>query len=130
MNIITRIAAMLTLATAVGMPLTAQAQSVAPTTPPMMMKHHHGRDPFARALRKLDLTSPEKTQIKSIFASLKQEDANATPDQRKANREKAHQEIEALLTLAQQQQLKAELAKERARWKQHEAQETPEPSAT
>jgi Spy/CpxP family protein refolding chaperone len=123
MNIITRIAAMLTLATAIGMPITAQAQSVAPS--PSSMMHHHGRDPFMRALHKLDLTPPEKTQIKSIYASLKQEDANATPDQRKANRETAHQQIEALLTPPQQQQLKAELAKERARWKQHETQETP-----
>ena len=133
MNNLTRIAAMLTLAASFGFPLVAQAQSDVSSPAPSMGGHHHGhRDPFFRALRKLTLTDEQKQQIKSDVAASRKASQNATPDQRKANWEQLHKQIEALLTPAQQQQLQAELAHEKAMWKAHHGNGamTPEPAAT
>jgi len=124
---------MLTLAAAFGSPLAAQAQSDVPPQPGATSgigEHHHARkmrDPFIRAVHKLSLTDQQKAQIKSDIAAARQASKDATPDQRKANREQLHQQIEALLTRDQRAQLKAELAQERANWKAHHGDQGPPP---
>lgn len=133
MNTITRIAAMLTLAATIGLPLAAQAQYDVPPPQPAasgMGEHHHGRrmrDPFIRALHKLTLTDQQKQQIKSDITATMQASKDATPDQRKTNREQLHRQIEALLTPEQRAQLKAESAQERANWKAHHGDQGPPP---
>jgi Spy/CpxP family protein refolding chaperone len=129
------IAAMLTLAATIGSPFAAQAQSdaTAQSTGSSMSGAHHGRhhrDPFFRALKKLTLADDQKKQIKSDVAATKQANKDATPDQRKANMEKLRRQIEALLTPAQQQQLKAESAAQKAKWEAHKGTMTPEPTST
>jgi Spy/CpxP family protein refolding chaperone len=66
-----------------------------------------------KALAGLNLTVQQRTQIQGYVSAAKQADANATPDQRHADRKNLRAEIMSVLTPAQQAQLKATLRTER-----------------
>jgi Spy/CpxP family protein refolding chaperone len=72
-----------------------------------------------KALANLNLSAQQRTQIQGYVAAAKQADANATDDQRQADRQKLRGEIMSVLTPAQQAQLKATLKAQR-----HEHQES------
>jgi Spy/CpxP family protein refolding chaperone len=66
-----------------------------------------------KALAGLNLTARQRTQIQGYVTAAKQADANATPDQRHADRQKLRAEIMSVLTPAQQAQLKTTLKAQR-----------------
>lgn len=113
-----RIAALLACAAAIGTPLAlrAQSQSVAQTapTPGAMSGAHHGHhNPLLKALKGLNLSDQQRQQIQGYVSATKTADANATPDQQRADRKKLREEIFSVLTPAQQAQLKATLKAQR-----------------
>lgn len=113
---IIRFAGSLALAAALVCPLAASAQtpSPAPIAPGMSgthRKHHANR--FRAALRSLNLSAAQQTQIDQIFAQARGQNRNADPATRKANRQKLRAQIEAVLTPAQRAQLQAALRNSR-----------------
>jgi Spy/CpxP family protein refolding chaperone len=114
-----RIAALLVCAAAIGTPLAlhAQAQSAAQSAPNPSATwtgaHHRHHNPLMKALNSLNLSGQQRTQIQGYVAASKQADANATPDERRADRQKLRAEIMGVLTPAQQAQLKATLKAQR-----------------
>lgn len=113
-----RLAAAL-LAAAVALPISALAQP-APAAPPAGVaptlpngQHAHRGSRYMRAMRTLDLSDAQKQQIRSIMQNARQSNQNVTdPAQRRANMEKVHAQIEAVLTPQQRTQLRDELAKQ------------------
>jgi Spy/CpxP family protein refolding chaperone len=65
------------------------------------------------ALRTLNLTDAQKTQIKSAMQQTRTANENADPQTRKANLEQLRSQINSVLTPDQRAQLQAELQKER-----------------
>jgi Spy/CpxP family protein refolding chaperone len=124
-----------------ALPVAALAQQ-APATPPTAPMqpgaetpghHRHGghHNGFRAALAKLDLSPQQKTQIQQALTQSREANRNADPATRKANRDKLHAQIEAILTPAQRTQLQAGLAQERARHhREGGAWSSPGPSAT
>ena len=94
-----------------GAPL-APVPSAAPGQPGA----HHGRhhNGFRTALRGLNLSAAQKTQIDQIFAQARGQNRTADPATRKTNRAKTRAQIEAILTPAQRAQLRATLQQQRA----------------
>ena len=104
-------------------PAGAPAAPVAPgatTTGPHNGHHRHHRRGFAHALRGLNLSDAQKTQISGIMKSARtnmQAGKAADPQTRRANMLALRQQIDGVLTPDQRTQLKANLSKERQNMK-------------
>ena len=115
------------VALAAGLPLAASAQNTPPqnlNNPPgqgagQSAPHHRG-GPYMRALRSLNLSDAQQTQIRSIMQSYRQKAQNADPATRRANAEQMRSNIMNVLTPAQRAQFQQELQQYRA---QHEGQQ-------
>ena len=112
---ISRLFAAAALAATLVVPAAAFAQQ-APAAPmpamsPMPGHHHTGRrGGWRRMLATLDLSAAQKQQIDAAFAQSKAANQNVTdPATRKANRDKLHAQIEAVLTPAQRTKLQGEV---------------------
>ena len=97
-----------------AVPVTALAQQAPPapaaTFAPGARAHHghrHGGG-MRKALRSLNLSPAQQTQIDQVFAQARQ-NRSSDPATRKANRAQIRSRIEAILTPAQRAQLKATL---------------------
>ncbi len=103
------------VAASLALPLAAAAQQAPP--PPAApaagapAPHHGAR--YMHALRTLNLTDAQKTQIKSAMQQTRTANENADPQTRKANLEQLRSQINSVLTPDQRAQLQAELQKER-----------------
>ena len=129
------------LAAALVFPAAALAQQAppAPGAPlpsgaPGQPGMHHGRHQhggFRAALRGLNLSAAQNAQIQQILAQAHGQNRNADPATRKANREKVHAQIEAVLTPAQRTQFQAALQQMRREHQgQHRTWASPAPYAT
>jgi Spy/CpxP family protein refolding chaperone len=107
------------LAASLTVPVAAFAQQApplgAPSAAPGQPGAHHGRhhNGFRTALRGLNLSTAQKTQIDQIFAQARGQNKGADPATRKANRAKVRSQVEAVLTPAQRAQLKSVLQQAR-----------------
>jgi Spy/CpxP family protein refolding chaperone len=105
------------LAAALVLPAAAFAQTPAPLPPapgaavpgqPGRHGHHHGGG-LRAALRGLNLTPAQSSQIQTLIAQTREANRNADPATRKANRQALRAKVEAILTPAQRTQLQAAL---------------------
>jgi Spy/CpxP family protein refolding chaperone len=110
------------LAASLTAPVAAFAQQsptvpvgAAPAAAPGKPGAHNGRhhNAFRSALRGLNLSSAQKSQIDQVFAQARGQNRSADPATRKANREKLRAQVEAILTPAQRTQLRAALQQAR-----------------
>jgi Spy/CpxP family protein refolding chaperone len=104
------------VAASFALPLAVSAQQAPPpaTAPaPPASAPHRGGAHFMRALRSLNLSDAQKTQIKTAMQQTRQANENADPQTRKANLEQLRSQITSVLTPDQRAQLQAELQKER-----------------
>ena len=117
----------LALAAALTVPFAASAQSAPQPAPPNAAgqaappagagHHHHHVNRYMRAMRGLNLSDAQKSQIKSIMTSTRQ--ANATngqpvdPQTRRQNTIAMRQQIDQVLTDTQRAQLHATLRAQR-----------------
>src|SRR5215469_2445885 len=98
------------VAFAAGLPLAASAQGVppppqnGPAGQPPQGAHRHG-NPYMRALRSLNLSDSQKTQIRSIVQNYRQKDQGVDLATRRSNGEQMRTEIMNVLTPAQRTQL-------------------------
>jgi Spy/CpxP family protein refolding chaperone len=119
----TRFLAAAVLAASLTVPVAAFAQQ-APSVPagaaPVTAPGQHGRhhNAFRSALRGLNLSASQKTQIDQIFAQARGQNKGADPATRKANREKLRAQVEAVLTPAQRTQLQTALQQARRQHRQ------------
>ena len=99
------------LAVSLGLPLVACAQEAPANAPaPAGARHHHGMG--MRMFKNLNLTQDQQTKIKSIMEQYRQaHPPGSTPDPQA--RKQMRQQIDAILTPQQQDQLKAQRAKMR-----------------
>ena len=67
------------------------------------------------ALRSLNLTAAQQSQVDQAFAQMRNTNRNADPATRKANRQKLRAQIETILTPAQRAQLTAQMKRSHAR---------------
>lgn len=82
--------------------------------PSTTQQHHHRRgSAYMRALRTLDLSDAQRTQIAGIVDRARAANKNADPASRRAGREKLRAEIDAVLTPAQRTRLRDTLARNR-----------------
>jgi Spy/CpxP family protein refolding chaperone len=111
-----RILGAVALAAALVLPVAASAQTPAPLPPapgaavpgqPGRHGHHHGG--LRAALRGLNLTAAQSSQIQTLIAQTREANRNADPATRKANRQALRAKVEAILTPAQRTQLQAAL---------------------
>jgi len=104
------------LAAAFAVPAVGFAQlqpSPAPLTQPMQGRRHHGGFGFMREMRSLNLSTQQKSQIQQLMRQFRQAHPRGSapdPQARKDLRTK----VMAVLTPAQQQQLKADQAKRKS----------------
>jgi Spy/CpxP family protein refolding chaperone len=113
------------LAAALTLPVAALAQQ-APPVPAAQGpagaaqpgRHHGHHGAFRKALAGLNLSAAQKTLIDQAFAQAKGTNRGADPATRKANREKLHAQIEAILTPAQRTQLQNALQQARREHRQ------------
>lgn len=102
------------LLASLAIPVTALAQQAPPpaaatAAPGASARHGHRHGVGLRkALRSLNLSPAQQTQIDQAFAQARQ-NRTADPANRKANRSQLRSRIEAILTPAQRAQLKATL---------------------
>ena len=78
--------------------------------------HRHHGNGYMRALHSLNLSDAQKQQIKTAMQQMHPAGQTAQtmdPATRKANREKLHAQIEAILTPAQRTQLQAAMQQQR-----------------
>jgi Spy/CpxP family protein refolding chaperone len=73
------------------------------------VRHHHRHNGMRAALRTLNLSAAQKSQIQQVFEQSRAANRNADPATRKANRAKLRAQIEAILTPAQRAELKAKI---------------------
>lgn len=114
-----RLIAAAALAAALAAPAAAFAQTPPPAAP---AAHRHHHNPMRTALRQLNLSPAQQSQLDGVFAQAKQmreANRNADPAARKANRDAFRAKIDAILTPAQRTQFHASLAQMRAQHKQH-----------
>ena len=114
----TRLFAAAVLAASLSVPAAAFAQQAplnVPTAAPGQPGMHQGRhhNGFRTALRGLNLSASQKTQIDQIFAQAHGQNKGADPATRKANRAKLRAQVEAVLTPAQRAQLQSNLQQAR-----------------
>jgi Spy/CpxP family protein refolding chaperone len=109
----TRLLSAVTLVAALVIPSAAFAQTApAPypsAAPANGMRQHHRHNGMRAALRGLNLSSAQQSQIQQAFQESRGANRNADPATRKANRAKLRARIEAILTPAQRTQLQATL---------------------
>ena len=91
----------------------APAPAAATFAPGARAHHGHRHGGLREALRSLNLSSSQQTQIDQAFAQTRQANGNADQTTRKANRRQLRTRIEAILTPAQRAQLKATLQRNR-----------------
>jgi Spy/CpxP family protein refolding chaperone len=107
-----RFVATLSVAAVLAAPLAAFAQPAAPAVPSpgaAAPTHKHHRSPYMAALRSLDLTDAQRTQISDTMKAARAAGKTADPATRRANFEKTRAQIDAILTPAQRTQLQAAL---------------------
>jgi Spy/CpxP family protein refolding chaperone len=83
-------------------PLPVPAGSAAPG-------HRHHGSRWMHAIRSLNLSASQQRQIQDAVAQTRQANRNADQQTRRANRQKLHAQIEAILTPDQRAQLKSQL---------------------
>lgn len=109
----TRLLSAAALVAALVIPSAAFAQTApAPypsAAPANGARHHHRHNGMRAALRNLNLSAAQQTQIRQAFQQTREANRNADPATRKANRAKLRAQIEAILTPAQRAQLQATL---------------------
>jgi Spy/CpxP family protein refolding chaperone len=118
---ISRLLGAAAIAAALVSPAVASAQqgppapvaTYAPGVPGAPGGHRHGG--LRKALRGLNLSASQQSQIDQAFAQSRQANKNADPATRKANRQQLRAKIEAILTPAQRAQLQANLKQNRRR---------------
>lgn len=103
------------LACAIGLPVAGMAQQAPMTAPastaPFAGHRHHG---MKRIFRGVSLSDQQRAQIKSAMTQFHQaHPKGSAPD--RAARKALHQQIMSILTPAQQAQVKANMARMRAR---------------
>ena len=104
-----------------ALPAAALAQQATPfpmaTAVPGMPGAHHGHrhNGLRNALRGLNLTPAQQSQIDQAFAQTRQANQNADRTARKANRKQLRARIDAILTPAQRTQLDAALKRNHRR---------------
>jgi Spy/CpxP family protein refolding chaperone len=92
----------------------APAATYAPGVPGAPGAHRgHRRGGFRKALRGLNLSASQQSQIDQAFTQSRAANQNADPATRKANRQQLRAKIEAILTPAQRAQLQANLKQNR-----------------
>jgi len=118
------------LATAVAIPAVGFAQvqpSPAPLSQPLQGERRHGGFGFMREMRSLNLSPQQQSQIQELMSQYRQAHPRGSapdPQARKDLRTK----LMAVLTPAQQQQLKADQAKRKAQFGGERRHNRPEPS--
>lgn len=106
-------AAAFVTATAVGVPAFAQiAPAPAPAASGAPHARHHG-SPFIRALRGLDLSDAQKSQIRTLMQNARSANQNADQATKRANAAKLRTDIENVLTPDQRTKLQQSLANQR-----------------
>ena len=117
------------LATALAVPTAGFAQvqpSPAPLTP-MQGQRHRGGFGFMREMHSLNLSAQQQAQIKQLMAQYRQaHPRGSTPDLQA--RKDLRTKVMAVLTPAQQAQLKADQAKRKAEFGGERHRNRPEPS--
>jgi Spy/CpxP family protein refolding chaperone len=122
----TRFFGLAALAAVLALPLGASAQTPlpgavqpgVPGAPGAGGTHRHGgrHGGMMRMLRTLNLTAAQNQQIQTIMQQSRNQNQNVTdPATRRANRQRTHQQIEAVLTPAQRTQLQQEMKQQRQR---------------
>ena len=95
------------------LPLAASAQSAPVSPAPAAPAHRHNG--YMHALRSLSLTQDQRTQIMALAKQTRDANRNADPETKKANGRKLRDQVRALLTPDQREQLKAALKAQRAK---------------
>lgn len=113
------------LATAVALPIIGAAQQTPGAAPPALQSgavhgghRHHG---MMAALRQLNLSQNQQTQIKTLITNFHQAHPKGSPPDRQAMQQ-LHQQVMAVLTPDQQKQLQGILAA------QHQQRQTEDPN--
>jgi Spy/CpxP family protein refolding chaperone len=118
------------LATALAIPAAGFAQvqpSPAPLTQPMQGQRRHGGFGFMRQMRSLNLSAQQQSQIQQLMAQYRQaHPRGSTPDPQA--RKDLLAKVMAVLTPAQQQQLKADQAKRKSEFGRGRNRNRPAPS--
>jgi Spy/CpxP family protein refolding chaperone len=92
----------------------ASAQSDAPAGAPPAGAQRGGRR-FGQMLLSLNLSDAQKTQIRDIIASARQQNQSVTdPQQKRSNMRAAYDKVKTVLTPAQRAKLDSEMAAARA----------------
>jgi Spy/CpxP family protein refolding chaperone len=106
-----------TLALAAGLPVAASAQ-VVPAPPPngasAQAGHAHRVSPYMRALRSLNLSDSQKSQIRSIMQSYRQKNKGIDQTTRRANMRQMRSDISNVLTPDQRTALAQNLRRMRS----------------
>jgi Spy/CpxP family protein refolding chaperone len=90
-------------------------------------ERHHGGFGFMREMRSLNLSAQQQSQIQQLMAQYRQAHPHgSTPDPQA--RKDLRTKVMAVLTPAQQQQLKADQAKRKAQFGGERHRNRPEPS--
>ena len=109
----TRLLSAVTLVAALLIPSAAFAQTAPapyPSAAPNGVRHHgHRHNGMRAALRGLNLSASQQTQVQQAFEQTRGANRNADPATRKANRQQLRAKIDAILTPAQRTQLQATL---------------------
>lgn len=103
------------LAAGLAVPAAAFAQQAPPAPGVAQPGMHHHHNKFRSALRGVNLSAGQKTQIDQIYAQARGQNKNADQATRKANRARVRQQVEGVLTQAQRDQLHAAMRQERGR---------------
>lgn len=122
------------LATALAVPAVGFAQvqpSPAPLTQPIQGQRHHGGFGYMREMRSLNLSAQQQSQIKQLMAQYRtSHPRGSTPDPQA--RKDLRTKVMAVLTPAQQQQLKTDQAKRQSEFQgqgqRHRNRPEPSPS--
>ena len=118
------------LATALAIPAAGFAQvqpSPAPLTQPLQGQRRHGGFGFMRQMRSLNLSTQQRSQIQQLMQHYRQSHPRgSTPDPQA--RKDLRAKVMAVLTPAQQQQLKADQAKRKSESRGERRHNRPAPS--
>jgi len=108
---LSRIFSAAALAALIAVPFVASAQT-APVAPVPGVHARHGHHGYMHALRALNLTTDQKSQIAAFRKDTKAANLNADPATKKANGQKLRSEVEGVLTPDQRTQLTNEIKAE------------------
>lgn len=131
-----RFVPMLAFIAALTAPLAAGAQTTPPPAPAASAAptgshyvHRHHRPAFWHALRGLNLTSAQQQQIAGFRDAANKANLNADPATRRANGEKLHDQVMAILTPDQKTQLQAQLHRRHTMGESMQPAPVPSPNA-